>query len=235
MCGTIDDVSGLALFRERIARLAHGRHYGGDGVEHGLRLGGASLREPERLQRVRGVFHKIDAADGLGQILVHRFALRPGTLVAQLCRPHHIPLAGPQRNGGFRGLRLPIDPIAHRTVIVPLRMQNLAGRFHIFEGPALKPHAAVGEIVMEPDELAVFPEFRDEIAVLRLGLELHAVAYRLFGRVGGFIGHRLQHRRILLVPRTEKAAGQQQTQGESHRIRADRPTPENAPDSLAAP
>ena len=63
-------------------------------------------------------------------------------------------------------------------------MQNLAGRFHIFEGPALKPHAAVGEIVMEPDELAVFPEFRDEIAVLRLGLELHAVAYRLFGRLG---------------------------------------------------
>ena len=233
MGGTIDGVPGLALFRERIARLAHGRHHRGNGVEYGLRLGGASFGEPERFQRIRSVFHKIDAADGLGQILVHRFALWPGALVTQLRRPYHIPLAGPQRDGGFRGLRLPIDVMAHRTVIVPLRMQNLAGRFHIFEGPALKPHAAVGEIVMQPDKLAVLPKFRNKIAVLRVGLEPYAVAYRLFGGIGSLIGHGLQ--RILLVPRTEKAAGQQQTQGESHCIRTDRPIPENRTDSLAAP
>lgn len=86
---------------------------------------------------------------------------------------------------------------------------------------------------MQPDKLAVLPKFRNKIAVLRVGLELHAVAYRLFGGIGSLIGHGLQ--RILLVPRTEKAAGQQQAQGESHCIRTDRPIPENRTDSLAAP
>ena len=112
-------------------------------------------------------------------------------------------------------------------------MQNLAGRFHIFEGPALKPHAAVGEIVMQPDKLAVLPKFRNKIAVLRVGLELHAVAYRLLAGLGAssVMGCSVS----CLFPEPKKAAGQQQAQGESHCIRTDRPIPENRTDSLAAP
>ena len=112
-------------------------------------------------------------------------------------------------------------------------MQNLAGRFHIFEGPALKPHAAVRGDRHVARQAGCSPEVpkQDRRSAGRTGALRCSVSS--FGGIGSLIGHGLQ--RILLVPRTEKAAGQQQAQGESHCIRTDRPIPENRTDSLAAP
>ena len=98
-------------------------------------------------------------------------------------------------------------------------MQNLAGRLHVLQHPALQPHPAVWQIAPKPDELAVFPEFRDEPGVFGLGPDVHGITHGL-GR--GRISLTVMER-ILLVSGTEKTSRQQQAQDQSRRERADGP------------